>query len=92
MSFIGAKVNVRGAVQGVGFRYYCIKKASGYDIAGYVANLPDGSVELEIEGDRGIVEEYLKEVKIGPTYSHVAEMNVKWYNVPKGYKRFEVKY
>lgn len=91
MSFIGARVNVRGAVQGVGFRYFCLRKARRYEIAGYVANLPNGTVELEIEGDRGIIEEYLKEVKIGPTYGHVSDMTVEWYNTPKGYKDFNVK-
>jgi acylphosphatase len=40
----------RGHVQGVGFRYTTTRAAEGLDVAGYVKNLPDGSVELVAEG------------------------------------------
>ena len=42
-----------GRVQGVGFRYQTLHIARGYDVAGYVSNLPDGRVELEAEGEAG---------------------------------------
>jgi acylphosphatase len=37
-------------VQGVGFRYTAQNLALRYDVAGYVRNLPDGRVELVVEG------------------------------------------
>lgn len=40
-----------GHVQGVGFRYTARSIASGFDVRGYVRNLPDGRVELVAEGD-----------------------------------------
>jgi len=40
-----------GHVQGVGFRYTCQSLARGFDVAGYVRNLPCGRVELVVEGD-----------------------------------------
>ncbi|MGP0068128.1 MAG: acylphosphatase [Isosphaeraceae bacterium] len=40
-----------GQVQGVGFRFTCQSLARGFDIAGYVRNLPCGRVELVVEGD-----------------------------------------
>ena len=40
-----------GQVQGVGFRYTCQSLARGFDVAGYVRNLPCGRVELVAEGD-----------------------------------------
>lgn len=40
-----------GRVQGVGFRYSTSQLAKGYEVTGYVKNLVDGRVELEIEGD-----------------------------------------
>ena len=39
-----------GRVQGVGFRYTARHFAGGRDVAGYVRNLPDGRVELVMEG------------------------------------------
>ncbi len=88
MSFVGARVIVKGVVQGVGFRYWTLKKSRSYDVAGQVANLPDGTVEIIVEGDRGPVEDFLAEIKVGPTYGHVSDMLVNWYNSPKGYKDF----
>lgn len=42
-----------GRVQGVGFRCQTLHIARGYDVSGFVRNLPDGRVELEAEGDPG---------------------------------------
>ncbi len=41
-----------GHVQGVGFRYTTSSVARGYAVTGYVRNLPDGRVELVVEGSR----------------------------------------
>jgi acylphosphatase len=43
-------VYFRGRVQGVGFRYQAMQLAREYDVSGYVQNLPDGRVRLEVEG------------------------------------------
>jgi acylphosphatase len=42
-----------GRVQGVGFRYTVQNIAQQYDVRGYVRNLPDGRVELVMEGPEG---------------------------------------
>lgn len=39
-----------GHVQGVGFRYTARHFAAGRNVTGYVRNLPDGRVELVMEG------------------------------------------
>ena len=38
-----------GRVQGVGFRYTVKRLAGGYDVTGWVKNLPDGRVELQAQ-------------------------------------------
>jgi acylphosphatase len=43
-------VVVRGRVQGVGFRWFVQQAASSLDLAGWVRNGSDGSVEVEAEG------------------------------------------
>jgi len=41
---------VRGRVQGVGYRASCSQKAKQLDLHGWVRNLADGSVEVQVEG------------------------------------------
>ena len=43
-------VHYSGRVQGVGFRYTTEAIATRFRVAGYVRNLPDGRVELVVEG------------------------------------------
>jgi len=43
---IAKHVFYEGRVQGVGFRYTVRQLAKGYDVIGWVKNLPDGRVEL----------------------------------------------
>ena len=41
---------VSGRVQGVGFRWFVMREAARLDLAGYVRNLPDGTVEVVAQG------------------------------------------
>ncbi|UCD17562.1 MAG: acylphosphatase [Candidatus Zixiibacteriota bacterium] len=92
MAFTGAVVKVDGVVQGVGFRFWCLRVAREYEVTGYVANLPDGSVEVVAEGDRGIVNDFLDVLKVGPTYAHISGIKVEWYQEPRGFKEFTIEY
>ncbi len=40
-----------GRVQGVGFRFYAVNKARQLGLTGWVENLEDGSVEMEVQGE-----------------------------------------
>lgn len=62
---------VRGIVQGVGFRWFVERAARSRGLGGWVRNVPDGSVELEVEGPAGEVESFLDEVRVGPLSSRV---------------------
>ncbi len=52
-----------GRVQGVGFRYTVRGIASRFDVTGFVKNLPDGRVELVVEGMSGHVGSFLAAVE-----------------------------
>ena len=46
------RVEVRGRVQGVGFRAYVVRRSRALSLTGWVRNREDGSVEVEAEGFR----------------------------------------
>ncbi|MDD3403087.1 MAG: acylphosphatase [Hespellia sp.] len=48
-----------GRVQGVGFRYYAVNKARALGASGWVKNLYDGTVEMEIQGTELQIEELI---------------------------------
>lgn len=45
-----------GRVQGVGFRYTAANLARRFAVAGYVQNLDDGRVRLDVQGEAGQVD------------------------------------
>ncbi len=69
---------VEGLVQGVGFRWFVARRAEALGLKGFVRNLYDGSVEIEAEGDRSLLEAFLKDVRIGPRSAHVANVRLEW--------------
>jgi acylphosphatase len=52
-----------GRVQGVGFRYTAQNVATQHDVSGFVRNLPDGRVELVVEGPDGEMEQVIDEIR-----------------------------
>lgn len=57
------QVIFRGRVQGVGFRYTARRIAAGYDVTGFVRNLPDGTVEMFVQGPAQEVDNCIEEVQ-----------------------------
>ncbi|MDF1656426.1 MAG: acylphosphatase [Verrucomicrobiales bacterium] len=62
-----------GRVQGVGFRYSTKRLAKGFDILGWVKNLPDGRVELQIMGEEEELDEFIEELNDSPLGHHIQE-------------------
>ena len=52
-----------GRVQGVGFRYTVSTIAKAFPVRGFVRNLPDGRVEVIVEGSRSEVEGFLGKIR-----------------------------
>lgn len=52
-----------GRVQGVGFRATTSWVARGFDVAGHVRNLPDGTVEVVAEADPGEIDRFVEAVR-----------------------------
>lgn len=87
-----AKIIVSGLVQGVGFRYYVLRHAENLELKGYVQNLFTGEVLTEVEGDKSLINELIKQLKIGTVMSHVVNCSVEWSDYKNEFTRFEVKY
>jgi acylphosphatase len=73
-----AYIRVSGVVQGVSFRYFTRKTARELGLSGWVRNRPDGDVELEAAGERGMLEELIKALRVGPPAAHVRDVQVRW--------------
>lgn len=56
---------VGGSVQGVGFRYRAYHLANSLRLTGYVRNLVDGRVELELQGEEALVHGFLARMEEG---------------------------
>lgn len=52
-----------GIVQGVGFRYRAYMHANKMGIAGWCRNLSDGSVELEAEAEKTVIDAFLSKMR-----------------------------
>ena len=65
-----------GRVQGVGFRYSVKQIAAGYEVTGWVRNLPDGRVELVASGEQAEVEAFIEAIGGSHLASHIKEAAV----------------
>ncbi|MDR7544822.1 MAG: acylphosphatase [Armatimonadota bacterium] len=66
---------VSGRVQGVGFRFFVQRHAAMRRLAGFVRNLPDGRVEIAVEGPADDVRALVDAVRTGPPGSVVREVH-----------------
>ena len=88
----GAKILVGGAVQGVGFRTFIYGQASRLGLVGFTRNLPGGEVEIELEGERAIIQAFLSRARQGPPMARVDSLQVEWRDGRRGYSRFEIRH
>jgi acylphosphatase len=69
---------VTGRVQGVGYRFFAQERAVARGLAGTVRNLSGGSVEVEAEGPRPVLDAYLDDLREGPPAARVSDVTVRW--------------
>jgi acylphosphatase len=81
--------HVHGRVQGVGFRAFVCESARALGVAGTVKNCRDGSVRVEAEGPRDLLDRLLTGLREGPSGAHVARVSEEW-GEPRGLTRFTI--
>jgi acylphosphatase len=87
-----AHLIISGMVQGVGYRWFVMRKAKEFDLKGYVRNLYDGDVEVEAEGYQSMIVDFANELKIGSRSAHVTDINIEWGEYENKYRGFEIRF
>ena len=87
-----ARLLITGRVQGVGYRFFVTTRAENYPIFGFVRNLETGSLEVEVEGDKQQIMNFINEVRQGPRHAEVHDFQMEWKPYKMSYDRFFVKY
>lgn len=87
---VRANIIVKGRVQGVGFRYFTVMEARKLGLNGTVSNLLNGDVKVIVEGNKSTVLTFVKNLKIGPRLSDVADVVIEFKEFQGEFNRFEI--
>ena len=69
-------LEIKGKVQGVGFRYHTKQIADELSIKGFVKNMLDGSVYIEAEGEDYLIERFILWCRNGLSWARVDELSI----------------
>lgn len=69
-------IKIYGLVQGVFFRVSAKKLADSLNLKGFARNENDGSVYIELEGEKKKVEQFIKWCKKGPLLAEVEKLEI----------------
>jgi acylphosphatase len=86
----GRHVFFEGRVQGVGFRWTAKNLARGYEVTGWVKNLPDGRVEMQVSGDTDEVDAFIEAIEESELKSHIKKVDVSVIAPPFGFHGFKI--
>ena len=88
--WVRERIIFRGRVQGVGFRYQAMYAARDFGLTGWVQNLPDGTVEMEVQGTPAAIGKMMKHLRSGH-WIRIDDMDLEALRVLPGEKGFDVK-
>jgi acylphosphatase len=86
------KARISGLVQGVSFRYYTQREARRLGLTGWVANRPDGSVELVAEGPEKQISAFSHFLLRGSPFARVDEVKADWLDPTGEFSEFSIRY
>jgi acylphosphatase len=87
------KAVVHGRVQGVYYRAFTSRVAKALGLKGYVKNIiGSGDVEIEAEGYKSKLEEFLRQLEVGPPEALIENIDITWSNYAGYYPGFDVRY
>ncbi len=83
---------VSGQVQGVRYRDYAQVSANGLGLSGWVRNLPDGSVEVCVQGLPDTLKEFVEYLHEGSLHAKVEAVSVDWRTAKKVLDDFSIQF
>lgn len=83
---------VSGRVQGVGFRWFTLRRARALDLRGWVRNNPDGSVEVRAEGHSLALDALESNLRTGPPGSSVRGVKMREAEFTGRFTGFDIVY
>jgi acylphosphatase len=89
---ISLQVFYEGNVQGVGFRWSVRHAAKGFDVTGWVRNLPDGRVELQANGGEEEVRAFLDNIAQSELRALIRKQTENRLDKPATARGFEIRY
>jgi acylphosphatase len=85
------EATVRGFVQGVGYRWFVVRRASDLGLSGWVANAADGTVRVVAEGPAERLERLVADLRDGPPAASVRDVEVRLGPATGGFSGFVVR-
>ena len=89
---ISLQVFFEGNVQGVGFRWSVKQIAKGFDVTGWIRNLPDGRVELLASGEEAEVRAFIEAIDQSELRAHIRKQNELALAVAPQARGFEIRH
>ncbi len=71
------EATVRGYVQGVGFRWFIVRRATQLGLGGWTSNEPDGTVRVVAEGEPAALDLLLAALRSGPPGASVERVDAR---------------
>lgn len=88
--FSEAYVEIRGKVQGVGYRDFVVSVAKEHRCTGWVQNKDDGSVQVAAQGIPDDLKAFVERLNEGSVLAHVDSVAVDWRTPVKQFVDFAV--
>ena len=83
---------VSGVVQGVGYRFFAVRVATGFGIRGFARNLADGRVEVVAQGAEEALGLFEERLRSGPRGASVTALERSETQLDPGVDTFEVRF
>ena len=80
-----------GRVQGVNFRAFVRNSAKSLGVTGWVKNMNDGSVTMELQGTPQIINELIEKIKVGRGRIKVTSLELSDLPVVEGEDKFAIR-
>lgn len=91
MKQVRARILIEGRIQGMNFRYNTQQQATRLELVGFVRNLSDGRIEIDVQGEQEQVDKLLAWCQEEPHSSHIKSILFRYDEPGERYTDFVVR-